>query len=254
VKDARTLHDVPALAILDAAQGLQAPGGIGMLRFAPVVDGTNLPTNPFDPVAPAQSASIPVMIGCTKDEQTLYNVGMPWWGKASEADVLALLRKNPFIAAKADALLAAAKQAFPSDSPSYLYTDIVSKTFAFTGSVTLAERKAAQKAAPAFLYIWNWGAPLENGLLRAPHTMEIPFAFDNVDKAPIWLGTDAATKRLGTTTSSTWVAFARNGDPNNKAIPHWPAYDAATRATMIFDTKPRIENDPYPAFRKLLNA
>ena len=205
-------------------------------------------------MAPAQSANIPVMIGCTKDEQTLYNVGMPWWGKASEVDALALLKKNPLIAAKADALWAAAKRAFPNDSPSYLYTDITSKTFAFTGSVTLAERKSAQKAAPVFMYIWNWGAPLERGMLRAPHTAEIAFAFDNVDKGPIWLGIDAATKRLGATTSATWVAFARNGNPNSKEIPHWPAYDAATRATMIFDTKPRVENDPYAEFRQLLNA
>lgn len=52
----------------------------------------------------------------------------------------------------------------------------------------------------------------------------------------------------------TWVRFARTGDPNNKTIPHWPAYDAATRATMIFDTKDRIENDPYAEFRKILSA
>lgn len=254
VSNANALRDVPALALLDAASSLQAPGGLGTLRFAPVVDGTNLPANPFDPVAPAQSADIPVMIGCTKDEQTLYNVGMPWWGKASETDMLALLKKNPMLTAKADALWAAAKRAFPNDTPSYLYTDIVSKTFAFTGSVTLAERKAAQRAAPAFMYIWNWGAPLENGILRAPHTMEIPFAFDNVDKGPIWLGRDRVVKPLAEMTSSTWVAFARNGDPNNRSIPHWPSYDAATRATMIFDLRPRVENDPYAEFRKLLNS
>ena len=198
VSDAKALQAVPAQVLLDAASGLQGPGGLGGLRFAPVVDGVNLPAHPFDPVAPAQSADIPVMIGCTKDEQTLYNVGFAWWGKASEADALALLRKQPMLAAKTDLLWAAAKKAFPNDNPSYLYTDIVSKTFAFTGSVTLAERKAAQHAAPVFMYIRNWGAPLENGLLRAPHTMEIPFAFDNVERTPLWLGTAPSTRELGT--------------------------------------------------------
>jgi len=69
------------------------------------------------------------------------------------------------------------------------------------------------------MYIWNWGAPLEGGILRAPHTAEIVFAFDNVDTAPIWLGSDAATKRLGGMASKTWVSFAHNGDPNNGEIP-----------------------------------
>jgi para-nitrobenzyl esterase len=252
ITDARALRNMPAQALVDAAAGLQTPGGIGMLRFAPVVDGGNLPTHPFDPVAPAQSANIPVMIGCTKDEQTLYNVGFPWWGKLDEAGAIALLKKNPMLATKADALWAAAKKAFPADSPSYLYTDIVSKTFAFTGSVTLAERKAAQAAAPVYMYIWNWGAPLENGILRAPHTMEIGFAFDNLDKGPLLYGNSQSGENLARITSDAWVSFATNGDPNHKALPHWPAYDAANRATMIFDVKSEVKNDPYADFRKLL--
>jgi para-nitrobenzyl esterase len=194
------------------------------------------------------------MIGCTKDEQTLYNVGFPWWGKIDEAGAIAMLKKNPLLAAKADALWAAAKQAFPSDNPSYLYTDIVSKTFAFTGSVTLAERKAAQGAAPVFMYIWNWEAPVESGILRAPHTMEIGFAFDNLDKGPLLYGNAPSARKLAGTASDAWVSFARGGDPNTKSLPHWPAYDAAARATMIFDVKSVVVNDPYAGFRKLLGA
>ena len=39
-----------------------------------------------------------------------------------------------------------------------------------------------------------------------------------------------------------------------KGLPHWPAYDATMRATMIFDTKSAVVNDPYKEFRTLLNA
>lgn len=250
VSNAKALQAVPATALLEAAQGLQPPGGMGMLRFAPVVDGVNLPANPFDPVAPQLSADIPIMIGCTKDEQTLYNVGFPWWGKISEADAVEKLR--PQFGAKAEALIAAVKKTNPTDDPSYLYTDVISKTFAFIGSVTLAERKAAQRAAPVYMYIWNWGAPVGNGILRAPHTMEIPFAFDNVDKGPLFLGTESSTKKLAATTSGAWVAFARTGDPNVGGLPHWAPYDATTRATMIFDLASRVENDPNAEVRKLL--
>ena len=118
--------------------------------------------------------------------------------------------------------------------------------------MTLAERKAAQHAALVFMYIWNWGAPVEHGILRAPHTMEIGFAFDNIDKGPLLYGQDPATHALATTASNAWVAFARSGDPNVKGLPHWPAYDAKTRATMIFDTKSAVVNDPYAEFRVLL--
>ncbi len=47
-----------------------------------------------------------------------------------------------------------------------------------------------------------------------------------------------------------WVSFAKTGNPNNAKTPNWPAYDAAKRATMIFDNETRVENDPRAEIRK----
>ena len=51
--------------------------------------------------------------------------------------------------------------------------------------------------------------------------------------------------------SDAWIAFARTGSPQTKALPTWPTYDATRRATMIFDSKPRVENDPEAKDRAL---
>jgi len=51
--------------------------------------------------------------------------------------------------------------------------------------------------------------------------------------------------------SSTWAAFARNGDPANEAIPAWPAYTAARRATMLLDDDCRVVDDPDGEVRLL---
>src|SRR5258708_27949597 len=123
-------------------------GGIGGLRFAPVVYGITLPNHPFDPVAPAISANVPVMIGCTKDEQTLYNVGQPWWGKLTDAELLAKAKTISGVGDKADALIAAFRKLRPTDSPSYLFTDVATSTFAFANSIPLAERKTSLNVAP----------------------------------------------------------------------------------------------------------
>ena len=42
---------------------------------------------------------------------------------------------------------------------------------------------------------------------------------------------------------TTWAAFARTGDPNNAAIPSWPAYNKTERPSLVFDTQMRVEND-----------
>jgi para-nitrobenzyl esterase len=47
-----------------------------------------------------------------------------------------------------------------------------------------------------------------------------------------------------------WVAFARTGVPDSPAIPHWPAYDLASRPTMVFNTDTRVESDPRGDIRR----
>jgi len=245
VSDISALRQVPATRILAATRALE--GGPG---WGPVLDGVVITAHPFDPVANPVGSDVPVMVGCTADEQTLYNVGFDWWGKQTEMQMADRLR--PQFGALTDQLIAAAKARYPKDDASYLYTDITSK-LAFVSSVALAERKAAQPAA-VYLYVWEWGASVDAGMMRAPHTMEIPFVFDNVDKGPLLLGTERSTFALGKAASTAWTSFARTGDPNaaHSELPHWPTYEPMRRATMIFNVKSRIENDPFSEFRKLL--
>ncbi len=65
----QTMPLAQLIALLDPAAGT-APGGA--LNFAPVVDGKALPANPFDPAAPAMSASVPFLTGTTATEMTFF--------------------------------------------------------------------------------------------------------------------------------------------------------------------------------------
>jgi para-nitrobenzyl esterase len=52
---------------------------------------------------------------------------------------------------------------------------------------------------------------------------------------------EAEPQKLADQISPTWIAFARTGNPNNPAIPHWPAYTVPERTTMVFDTQSKAE-------------
>jgi para-nitrobenzyl esterase len=56
---------------------------------------------------------------------------------------------------------------------------------------------------------------------------------------------------LAAVMSASWVAFARTGKPDNAAIPAWSVYTVETRATMVFDTRCRVVNDPLADARAL---
>ncbi len=93
------------------------------------------------------------------------------------------------------------------------------------------------------MYSLDWQSPAHDGRLKAHHAMDLPFVFDNVDVPDTTAGAPSA-RDLAARISATWIAFARNGRPDNPAIPSWPAYTNADRATMILDTDCRVAYDP----------
>jgi para-nitrobenzyl esterase len=254
IADIKALQAVPADQIVKAAFVVAAQRGpsAGIRFLAPVVDGAVLPSDPFDPAAPAMSADIPLIIGTNKDEMTLFLAGQPWFGKLTDDQLAA---QAPMMAGpNAPNIIAALKKAHPDYSPTYLMAELVTTTFMWGGSVTLATRKAAQNAAPVYMYQLVWETPIGGGVFKSPHTLEIPFVFDTVEVTRPLLGPGPAPQKLADQMSAAWIAFAKTGNPNNPAIPDWPAYDKANRATMLFDVSSRVVDDPYPDVRKALQG
>jgi para-nitrobenzyl esterase len=107
-----------------------------------------------------------------------------------------------------------------------------------------AERRAALGKAAVYLYYFTWETPVQGGRLKSPHTMEIPFAFDNVQISARMTGGGAEAVALADKVSDAWIAFARTGNPNTPKLPHWPAFDAKDRATMVINNVSKVVNDP----------
>jgi para-nitrobenzyl esterase len=157
--------------------------------------------------------------------------------------------------AEADRLIALYRKNRPGDSHGDLALVMAADNSPLRlSSYTIAERKFAQRRAPVYMYYFRWRSPVNGGKLRSMHCMEIPFVFDNVDAAPFMNGNGRDRYALAGQMSEAWVSFARNGNPNHAGLPHWPAFTAAERATMVFDTETRVVNDPYGEERRAMQA
>ncbi|MGH7015760.1 MAG: carboxylesterase/lipase family protein [Caulobacteraceae bacterium] len=244
------LEEISADEIQKASESL---GADRLMRaFSPCVDDLALPRHPFDPDAPAISAEIPLMIGTNKDEATLFLRGGPRFGEYTEEDLLKRAREA--VGDRAEALVGALRRRFPDYSPTHLVCQVQTATTMWANSVTLAERKADQAAAPVFMYMLAWETPVARGELRCPHALEIPLVFDNVEAARNFVGRGEAPQTLADQMAPAWLAFARTGDPNYGALPSWPAYERGRRATMIFDLESRVETDPWSDVRRALSS
>ena len=239
--------EIDKLLSLPADQILAAAANAAEVRFGPVIDGKVLHRHPFTPDAPGISAGIPVLVGYNKDEMTIFQASEPWFGKLTGEELEKRVQAIP----KGPELLTVFRKIYPDYSPTHLFSVISSTRFSF-GSEILAERKAAQNKAPVYLYQLAWESPVNNGALRTPHTLDLPFMFDTVDKSLPLTGTGPEPRLLADQMSSAWIAFARTGNPNTDRIPEWPAYDAVRRPAMIFDVQSRVVNDPLGDIRKIL--
>ena len=224
--------------------------GAPRMGFAPVVDGKYLPTDPFAPKATDVSAEIPILIGCNQYEATLFMLAMQKEATFSLTDAeLPKRAEDIFTPSEVGPAIEAYKKANPGASASDLYLLMASDSLMRMNSIKLAERKFEQGKAPVYMYLFEWQSPAMGGKLRSPHTVEIPFVFDNTN-IPTVMTKSPTAAALAAKTSSAWIAFARGGNPNHGGLPHWPAYSTTDRATMIFDNTCKVENDPGKVVRE----
>jgi para-nitrobenzyl esterase len=229
-------------------------GALRGLNFSPVVDGKNLPAGPFDPVSSPLSASVPLLCGSAETE-------VAWTRGAiiDDIDDAALKQQvkedvRGISDAEADRLIAAYRKGRPGISNVDVHLILASDSTVRSSIVTVAERKADAKQAPVYMYYFTWRSPVHDGKLKAYHTLDIPFVFENVDLATAMTGGRQDRYALQERMSAAWTNFARTGNPNVKGLPDWPSFDTATRATMVLDNECRAVNDPNAAERRELMA
>ena len=98
--------------------------------------------HPFDPVAPAISARVPLIIGTNKDEATLFLLADNGLATLDEAGLH--VRIQALVEDAADRLIAVYHHVYPQYSTADLFAAMMSDHSMRMNSITLAERKDAQ--------------------------------------------------------------------------------------------------------------
>jgi para-nitrobenzyl esterase len=240
---------LPAARLIEALDATDPVLG-GSVYFGPVLDMRWLTRHPFWPDAAPQGLAIPMMLGNMHDETRAFigpdspRVRGLTWDNVAER-----MAPELRIDILPEWLVTQYRARFPTWSPTDVFYGATTAGRSWRGQVIEAEERA-RAGAPAYVYQVDYGSRTDPRR-GAFHTMDIPLVFGTLHAKESETGTGADARAASQAMQERFVAFAKTGDPNRSGLPRWPTYTLETRATMIFDVRSRVENDPRRWEREL---
>jgi carboxylesterase type B len=236
LQQARQLSTDQVLAPLGQLAQESSRWGLFVPPFAPVLDGHMIKHQVLDALAEGRGADVDLMLGWTREEDAFFYAPDPAMRTASVEQVVERARLT--FGDAAPHAYAAYARARPGGLPVEVLGDITTDERYRRDSLRLADLRATQ-GRPAYVYQLDWQTQAFDGLLGAPHCLELPFVFHNFSAwsdARMLEGTDSPKRQaLTDAMHAAWIAFARTGDPNHDALPSWEPYRLERRNALRFD-------------------
>jgi para-nitrobenzyl esterase len=217
--------------------------------------------HPFDPVAPAISINKPLMVGWNEDEYTFFGMVSKDLESFSLDESGLIKRLEQRYGKDAEYILKTYKKTRPTATPSNIHCEIATMAFSGLGSIYIAEKKADQNDAPAYLYNFGYKSELKipgtDYEFGTPHAMDIPFKFNNLVQSKTgnssWVQGGNRPDRFVAShnMAEMWTSFAETGKPAAKGQPEWLPYTLTERPTMKIDSQCEVILDRNAEERKM---
>ena len=254
-RDAHMLHTLPIQQLLESSDRLEIPmDGVSKPVWGPVVAGS-LPAHPFDPRAVSVATRVPLIIGTTLHEASLFLAALPGLSEMDDRTLARTLSRPSFLGGdwlgqSAFEAIEIFRRCHPA-APNGELAALIQTEFMRGNSISLAERRASVTGgAPTWMYLFAYRTTALGGTLGATHSLDVPFVFGHPDVSPLSSRCPPSRYRISELLSDTWASFSRSGNPNHSGLDPWPTYNSERRATMVFDDPCRVEDDPYSEQRQ----
>ncbi len=196
----RELQEAPFEMII----GAQVASGA---QFGPVLDGSVVPRDPFQPDAPAVSADVPLMGGSSRQDSNLNRSDLSIDENAAQEQLKTMLGND------SARVWTAYRAADPKATPANLLARISSDRAVRANTRTVIERKTALGKAPGFLYLLTSPAPFMDGRYGSVHGTDAPLIFHTPDLWPLTAGAPDA-RTMADRMARCFIAFAKTGNPS----------------------------------------
>lgn len=218
------------------------------MTLMPVFGDDLLPAHPLEAMAAGAGRDIPLLLGTTTDEWTLFYLAPQAMGRGParpEPDPERLRHEfERVLPGRGEAMLAAYRRLLPEVPGSEVFCAYETDRMFRIPTARLAEARFGA-GAPTWHYLFDWPCAW-NRRLRSCHVMEVPFVFGITDlpTGQFFTGGGEGAAMLSARVREAWTAFARGQAPAADGWPAWAPYDADRRATLLIGAETRRQDDP----------
>ncbi len=247
------LRNVPAKKILKAQKKVCERDPMEFLEFAPRIDGDTLPKHPMEAIKNGAGKNIEIIIGCTLDELKLItalilrSIIEKWTDEALKQALFGFIKKSSNLKKeKFEPLFEKYKEILGDSEFFDIIAEIHTDAALHIPVIRYAEALRANQEN-IYHYMFTRSSPAFNGKLGACHGIELAFVFGTLEqpKFDLFFGKGPDAENLSEKMMDTWLAFARNGNPNHNGIPDWPSYDIEKRSTMMLGKEIKLVEKPF---------
>ncbi|MGY0499354.1 carboxylesterase/lipase family protein [Nocardia sp. FBN12] len=220
-----------------------------------VIDGDILPMPIVDAVDAGAAASIPLIVGTTRDEVAkIFVVSAFTEGEPPFEKVRRLVHRDIDVRQLASIYGRARRDRFGRDSEVDIAAAIATDTVRIPSLRLLDAQRRHQPNS--YGYLFNWTSPGGDAAYGSPHGIDIGFVFGTYDLAEDYAaewGQGPAAAALSHAVMDAWAAFARTGNPSTPNLGEWPRYGDARR-TMMIGERTYVADAPYEDERRAWEA
>lgn len=219
----------------ESGAGVANELGVAVSPFYPAHGTKLLPASPLVSIQGGCGKNVTVLTGSNAHETTLWG-----YGEINE-DKLERIAAGYHATETLDAY----RQNRPGASVEELLIALTTDHMFRIPAVRLAEARESH-GSETWMYLFAWESRAFGGRLKATHALEIPFAFNNLNRAgvDIFIGPGEKPQGLADVMHAAWINFINGG------APAWMPYTSDQRATMIFNNSCKVVLDPAGAERE----
>lgn len=218
------------------------------MTLLPCIGDDVLPVHPLQALAAGASSSVPLLLGTTVDEWTLFYLSPQSMGQSRprpEPDEERLRHEfERTLPGRGEGMMDRYRAVMPEATGSELFCAYETDRMFRIPTIRLAEARFGQ-AAPTWQYLFDWPCAF-NRRLKSCHVMEVPFVFGITDKpaGQFFTGGGQDAALLSRQVRQAWAGFAHGRAPGAEDLPAWPAYEPAARHVMLFGARSSLLSDP----------